>query len=89
MNMLVSHARSVEDCVLLVGGTGCTGRSYFASELASGLAGAGLKASVLDLDCYLLERAQGENGSFPISGAIFSCRLTATACSRDWRSTVV
>jgi hypothetical protein len=68
MNMLVSHARSVEDCVLLVGGPGCTGKSYFASELASGPAGAGLKASVLGLDCYLLESAQREYGSFPING---------------------
>ncbi len=33
MTMLVSHARSVEDFVLLVGSPGCAGKSYFASEL--------------------------------------------------------
>jgi hypothetical protein len=41
MTILVSHARSVEDFVLLFGGPGCTGKSYFALELASRLAGAG------------------------------------------------
>jgi uridine kinase len=66
--MLVLRASSVEDFVLLIGGPGCAGKSWFALELASELARAGSPASVLDLDCYLLERRKRETGGVAISG---------------------
>ena len=54
--------------MLLIGGPGCAGKSTFALELASELMRAGASASVLDLDCYLMERARRENGAVVISG---------------------
>lgn len=66
--MFVLHASSVDEFVLFIGGPGCAGKSCFALELASELARAGSPASVLDLDCYLLERRKREMGGVTISG---------------------
>jgi len=66
--MLISKARAAGDFVLLIGGAGCAGKSFFSHELARDLTGVGVKASVLELDCYLLERAKRHNGAVHITG---------------------
>lgn len=43
---------------LSIAGPGCAGKSTFAAELAGRLRGRGMDAAVLDLDCYLMPRAE-------------------------------
>jgi len=61
--------RDLGPLVILLGGTGCVGKSFFSEELAKHLRSSlGLKVSILDLDCYLIEREKRESGPTPISG---------------------
>ena len=58
------------DCrVVLVGGPGCVGKSTFAAELQEQFGSHPVRtATVLDLDCYLLERAYRESPKSVITG---------------------
>jgi uridine kinase len=85
--MLISRLRPIREFVLLIGGPGCAGKSTFASELARDFVDAGLQAAVLDLDCYLLERAEREKGTVPISGYNPTGYLLDNA-ARDIRSLI-
>jgi uridine kinase len=55
--------------VLLVGGAGCVGKSSFALELRDHfITTIGCSTSVLDLDCYLLERKKRETTNNVVTG---------------------
>lgn len=55
--------------VLLIGGAGCVGKSFFALELRDYLLRhLGRSVSVLDLDCYLFELRHRESESMVVTG---------------------
>jgi uridine kinase len=55
--------------VILIGGTGCVGKSTYAHELSHHLQQTpGIRVPVLDLDSYLIERAVRESKNPEISG---------------------
>jgi len=55
--------------VIVIGGTGCVGKSTFAIELqADLLQTSGRSVSVLDLDCYLTERHRRETDERVVTG---------------------
>jgi uridine kinase len=66
---LVGAIRHLDHPVILIGGAGCVGKSFFAVELRDYLhRQLGQSVSVLDIDCYLLERRNRENGSTVVTG---------------------
>lgn len=69
VSLIEGVVRDIGRLVILLGGTGCVGKSSFSEELANHLRSTfGLKVSILDLDCYLIERERRESGPKPISG---------------------
>lgn len=67
--VIVDSIKSNKQSVILIGGAGCVGKSSFAIELRDYLANTLNKSvSVLDLDCYLIEREQRETENQVISG---------------------
>ncbi len=72
--------QEIERPVILIGGPGCVGKSVFARELQEHLATALRKSvSVLDLDCYLIDREQRETQNRVITGYDPAAYTLATA----------
>jgi uridine kinase len=69
LSILATVVKDLDRPVILVGGTGCVGKTIFSEEIATHLRSS-LKSSVsvLDLDCYLIEREVRESRTQKISG---------------------
>lgn len=66
---LAGAIRNLDRPVLLIGGAGCVGKSFFAVELGNYLLRElGLSVSVLDIDCYLFERRSREAEKTVVTG---------------------
>lgn len=61
--------RHLDRGVILIGGPGCVGKSSIAVAMRDDIAPSiGKQISILDLDCYLIERAKRENKTTIVSG---------------------
>jgi uridine kinase len=66
--MLLKEVRASGSIVIVIAGPGCAGKSTFAIELSEAIRETGVPNSLLDLDCYLIERAKRISGPTFIGG---------------------
>jgi len=79
-HLVCRHAASAGRLVLLIGGPGYAGKSTFAEELANELTKQDQPTTVLELDCYLIERSRRQTADGPISGYNPAGYLLREAC---------